>query len=378
MNLRPFALERYFARHEFSARRLLGSSDPESMSVAELLALEPGSEEGWVRLRLGYTESRGDPGLREEIAGLFETISPGQVLVFSGAEEPIFAFMNAVFEPGDHVIVHFPSYQSHYAVAESLGLRVSRWRGDPASGWAPDPSALERLIEPGTRAILTCSPHNPTGYLFDRTAWDAIIAVVRRHGLILFSDEVYRGTEHDPADRLPAACDLYEKGVSLNGMSKSYGLAGLRLGWIATRDRALLDRMAAFKDYLTICNSAPSEYLGRIAVRHSEALFERTRRRLVSNRDLLAAFFERRKPLFRWTKPRAGTTVFPEFLGGPALAFCDRLVEETGIMLVPGVLFDVSDGEFIRFGYGRADCAEALAGLDAYLQNASGCSPEKR
>jgi aspartate/methionine/tyrosine aminotransferase len=376
--IRPFALERYFTRHEFSARFLLGSSDPESMPVSELLALEPGSEEGLSRLRLGYTESRGDPGLRRGIAGLYETISPEQVLVFSGAEEPIFAFMNVVLKRGDHLIVHSPAYQSHHAVAESLGVRVSRWQGKPEAGWAPDPAALEALIGPDTRAVLASAPHNPTGHLFGREVWDGIVAAARRHGLVLFSDEVYRGTEHDPADRLPAACDIYEKGVSLNGLSKSQGLAGLRLGWIATRDRALLDRLAAFKDYLTICNSAPSEFLGCIAVRHSAALFERTRRRLVANREILAAFFERQAGRFRWLKPRAGTTVFPEFLGGPALDFCDRLVAETGIMLVPGVLFDGAGAEFIRFGYGRADFPEALAGLEAYLESGRAGSPDKR
>ena len=376
--IRPFELERYFARHEFSARRLLGSSDPESLSVAELLALEPGSEEGLSRLRLGYTESPGDPGLRREIAGLYQSISPEEVLVFSGAEEPIYVFMNAALSRGDHLIVYFPSYQSHHSVAESIGLTVARWRGDPAAGWAPDLAALNRLIEPGTRAILTCAPHNPTGYLFDPGAWKEIAAVARRHGLILFSDEVYRGTEHDPADRLPAACDLYEKGVSLGGLSKSHGLAGLRLGWIATRDRALLGRMAQFKDYLSLCNSAPSEYLGRIAVGQSEALFERTRRRLIAHKELLGAFFERQANRFRWTRPRAGPTVFPEFLDGPALAFCDRLVEETGIMLVPGSLFDVTDGEYIRFGYGRADCPEALDGLEKYLEAAPRKLMEKR
>ncbi len=366
MSLRPFALERYFARHEFSAKYLLGSSDPESLSVAQLLALEPGSEDGLSRLRLGYTESAGDASLRREIAGLYESLGPDQVLVFSGAEEPIFVFMNTALERGDHLVVHFPTYQSHYAVAESLGLQVSRWCGDPAGGWAPDPAELPRLLRPNTRAILVSSPHNPTGYHFGRGAWNDIIAVARRHGLILFSDEVYRGTEHDPGDRLPAVCDLYENGVSLNGLSKSYGLAGLRLGWIAARNPAMLARLAEFKDYLSICNSAPSEYLGRIAVRHSEALFERTRRRLVGNLGLLETFFLRQERLFRWIRPRAGTTTFPEFRDGSALEFCDRLVEETGIMLVPGGLFDV-DGEFLRFGYGRADFPEALAKLEEHL-----------
>jgi aspartate/methionine/tyrosine aminotransferase len=367
MTVRPFALERYFARHEFSARRLLGSSDPESLSVADLLALVPGAAEGLNRLGLGYTESRGDPRLRREIARLYETVSPDDVLVFSGAEEPIYAFMNVVLRAGDHLVVHFPAYQSHHAVAESLGARVSRWSGDPESGWAPDPAALETLLRPDTRALLVSSPHNPTGYLFDRPSWEHVVEAARSRGIFLFSDEVYRGTEHDPRRRLPSACDLYEKGVSLNGLSKSYGLAGLRLGWIATRDRPLLDRLAAFKDYLTICNSAPSEYLGAIAVGHTEALFERTRRRLAWHAQKLSEFYVRRADLFRGSAPRAGTTAFPEFLGRSALEFCDRLVAETGIMLVPGTLFDVTGREFVRIGYGRADFMEALAELEEYL-----------
>lgn len=366
MTLRPFALERYFARHEFSARYMLGSSDPEAMDVGELLALEPGAEEGLRRTWLGYTESPGDPGLREEIARLYAGIQADQVLVFSGAEEPIFAFVHALLEPGDHLIVHFPSYQSHHAIAEARGIRISRWCGNPARGWAPDLDELERLVRPETKAMLVCTPHNPTGYLFDETAWRGLAAFARKHGLILLADEVYRGTEHAPARRLPAMADLYEHGVSLNGLSKSYGLAGLRLGWIATRDPGIHDRLAAFKDYLTICNSAPSEYLGCIAVRHTEALLDRTRGRLVANLEALEAFFHRHPALFRWDPPVAGTTTFPAFLGGDALAFCERLVEATGILLVPSAFFDLED-PYLRFGYGRANLREVLARLEEHL-----------
>lgn len=366
MNLRPFALERYFARHEFSARHLLGSSDPEAMAVWELLALEPGATEGLLQTWLGYTESLGDPGLRQEIARLYDGVGSDQVLVFTGAEEPIYAFMQVALEPGDHLVVHFPAYQSHHAVAEARGIRISHWQGDPEAGWAPDPEALRQLIRPDTKAILVCTPHNPTGHHFDPGTWSEIVAIARHHGIRLFADEVYRGTEHDPSERLQSMADLYERGVSLNCLSKNCGLAGLRLGWIATRDRELLERLAAFKDYLTICNSAPSEYLGRLAVRHMETLLARTRTRLLRNVDLLEAFFRRHPDLFRWQRPRAGTTTFPAFLGGPALDFCDRLVADTGIMLVPGAFFEVA-GEFLRFGYGRESFPDVIKRLDRHL-----------
>lgn len=366
MQIRPFALERYFARHEFSARYLLGSSDPEAMSVADLLAMEPGSEEGLRGLWLGYAESLGDPGLRREIAGLYEAVSPEQILVFTGAEEPIFAFMHAVLNPGDHMVVQVPTYQSHYSVAESRGIGISRWAGNPERNWAPDVGALEGLIREETRAIVICTPHNPTGYQFERGEWQRVIEIARRHGLWLFCDEVYRGTEHEPASRLPNMADHYEKGVSLNCLSKNCGLAGLRIGWIATRDRRVYESLAAFKDYLTICNSAPSEYLAAIAVRNMESIFARQRTRLLSNLDLLEGFFGRHAELFAWQRPCAGTTTFPRFLGGSALEFCDRLVAESGVMLIPGTFFDMQ-GEFMRFGYGRASFADALARLEARL-----------
>ena len=366
MAIRQFELERYFARHEFSAKYLLGSSDPEAMSVEALLAFEPGSESGLKKLWLGYTESLGDPALRRDIAALYESVTPEQVLVFTGAEEPIFAFMHAVLEPEDHIVVHFPGYQSHYSVAESRGIEVSHWHGDPAHNWAPDLSELPKQIKHNTKAILICTPHNPSGYLFDRASWQQVIEIARQRGLYLFCDEVYRGSEHDPAYRLPHLADHYEKGVSLNCLSKNCGLAGLRIGWIATRDQHVYNRLAAFKDYLTICNCAPGEYLAGIAVRNIDRIFDEQRVRLVRNLDLLEDFFRRYENLFSWQRPHAGTVTFPGYLGGSALEFCDRLVAESGIMLIPGPFFDMP-GEYLRFGYGRASFAEALGRLAEYL-----------
>jgi len=366
MQIRPFELERYFARHEFSAKYLLGSSDPEAMSIADLLAFEPGSEEALKQVWLGYTESLGDPALRRDIAALYESVTPEQILLFTGAEEPIFAFMHAVFQPGDHFVVHFPGYQSHYSVAESRGIEVSYWHGDPVHNWAPDPAELPKLIKHNTRAILICTPHNPTGYLFERESWNRVIEIARQRGLYLFCDEVYRGSEHNVADRLPQMADHYEKGISLNCLSKNCGLAGLRTGWIATKDRQVYDQLATFKDYLTICNCAPGEYLAGIAVRNIDRIFEMQRQRLVRHLELLAAFFTRHETRFSWQRPRAGTVTFPGWLGGSALELCDRLVAEAGIMLIPGTFFDMP-GEYLRFGYGRANFAEVLERFENWL-----------
>jgi aspartate/methionine/tyrosine aminotransferase len=356
---RPFALERYFARHEFTARYLLCASDPEAISIDQLLALEPGARERLCDVWLGYTESRGNPELRAEIASLYEQIDADDVLVHSGAQEPIFTFSNVALAPGDQAIVQFPAYQSHYAIGEAVGAGIVRWHGDLSNHGAPDPDDLARAITPSTRAIFITTPNNPTGYVFDRERLDATIALARKHGLLLFSDEVYRGSERDPADRLPAVCDLYERGISLGAMAKTYGLAGLRIGWIATRDPLIYQQMAAFKDYLTICNSAPSEFLATLALRHGEALQERSRAIARTNLALLDAFFARHAERWFWQRPRAGTTAFPRYLAGSTERLCADLVERSGVLLLPSVTYDAGD-EHVRIGYARTNLPEAL------------------
>ncbi len=369
MSLRPFALERFFARYEFTARYLLCASDPETLSLRELLELEPGSAERLADLRLGYTDSRGGEELRLAIGSLYENGDPERILVHSGAEEAIFTFMHAALRAGDHVVVQFPCYQSHYSIAQSLGAEVSRWHCDLAREGAPDVDELDALIRPATRAIVLTTPNNPTGYALDRAQMDAVVALARRRGLWLFSDEVYRGSERE-AERLPAASDLYERGVSLGALAKAYGLAGLRIGWIATQDRALSDAMASVKDYLTICSSAPSEFLAAVALRHGDALIERVRRIAVANLDRLDAFFARRRALFDWTRPRAGTTAFPRYLGGSSETFCTRVAAEAGVLLLPSSAFDAGDERF-RIGYGRANLREALGALEEFLDRDS-------
>src|SRR5581483_11269164 len=208
MRPEPFALERYFDRYEFSTRYLLCSSDPESLSLSEVLALEPGSADALAALRLGYTPARGTPELRSAIAALYDGVTDDEILVHGGAQEPIFSFMNVALNPGDHIICQFPAYQSQYSIAEAAGAQISRWQSDLANDGAPNPDDLERLVRPETRAIVMTSPNNPTGYVFDAERFDAVVAFARKYGLWLFSDEAYRGTERNPRQRHAAACDV--------------------------------------------------------------------------------------------------------------------------------------------------------------------------
>lgn len=370
MKIEPFALERFFSGHEFRARHLLCASDCETLSVVELLAMEPGAEEAFAALRLGYTETAGDPALRREIASLYKGITAEDVLVFAGAEEGIFLFMNAVLSCGDHLIVHSPCYQSLASVAEAAGCRVTRWEAQAENGWALDPGDLPALAGPATRTVVVNFPHNPTGYLPERERFAAIVDFARDRGLVLFSDEVYRFLEYDAAGRLPAACEIYEKGVSLGVMSKSFGLAGLRLGWVVCRDRGILRAMAALKDYTTICAAAPSEFLAAVALRRREAILARNLEILRGNLALLDAFFARHEGLFFWRRPRAGPVALPALRSGAADDFCARLLAETGVLLAPGRLFAAAPGCF-RIGFGRADFAAGLERVRRYLEKCS-------
>jgi aspartate/methionine/tyrosine aminotransferase len=366
MKLSTFKLERYFARYEFSAKYVLCGSDCESMPISDLLALEPGAEERFHSHWLGYTESEGSPALRRAICGIYETIEPEHVLVHSGAEEAIFLFMHAVLEAGDHVIVHWPCYQSLAEVARSIGCQVTRWTAHEENDWTLDMDELTHHIRPNTKAIVINTPHNPTGYLMARETLCEISRMAQSHGLILFCDEVYRESEYSPDDRLPAACDLGEHAVSLGVMSKTYGLAGLRIGWIATHNTGIRARMAALKDYTTICSSAPSEFLAELVLRHGQTLVARNVGIITRNLAILDEFFGRHAGRFAWKRPGAGPIAFPRLLNGDVEAFCAELVGTAGVLLLPGAVYDDHENHF-RIGFGRANLPEAVAQMEEYL-----------
>ena len=368
MELEPFHLERFFAQHEFSARHLLCCSDCESLAVGDLLAREPDGAETLNNLWLGYTETSGDPALRAEIADLYAGIDPDQVLVHAGAEEAIFNFMQVTLSAGDHVVVHWPGYQSLAAVARGLGCDVTLWRTGPADHWQLDLEWLRRQLRPQTRAVIVNCPHNPTGYVMDRAALAELTALADEHGFLIFSDEVYRGLEHHARTRLPAACDLSDRALSLGVMSKTYGLAGLRIGWIATRNHQVLEKMKGFKDYTTICNSAPSEFLATLALRQRDHIVARNMEIIRTNLDYLDAFFARHRSRFVWQRPVAGPIAFPRLASDmDATDFCAKLVDRAGVLLLPGALIDEAYRSHFRIGFGRLDLPTCLQQVDDFL-----------
>ena len=366
--LPDFRLETFFSRWEFTARHHLTASDAQSMTMAELLALAGDEDrEAFEALSLGYTTTFGDPGLREAIAATYATAEADDILCFAGAEEGLYLAMQVLVGPGDHAIVVTPNYQAAETVPLAL-CDVSGVALDPARDWYLDLDAVAAAIRPNTRVISVNFPNNPTGTLPDAADMARLTALCDEHGIHLFNDEVYRGLELDPGRTLPQAADLSERGLSLNVTSKSLGLPGLRIGWIACRDRELIGRLERAKHYTTICNAAPSEVLARIALKAREPILARNRGIIAANLPHFDAFFAERPDLFQWRAPDGGCVAFPRYLGDDGVeAFCTELIEEAGVLLLPAGIYrsalTATPEDRFRIGVGRRD---PEPGLDAF------------
>lgn len=365
MKIAPFKLERAFAEYEFKARYLLSPSDCESLSLTELLAMaDEDSRDLWDSLSLGYTESQGHPRLLEAISRFYKRINPDKILI-AAPEEAIFIILNTLLNPGDQVIVLFPAYQSLYAIPEAIGCEVLRWQIQAElDGWHLDLNWLEDHLSSHTRLLVLNFPHNPTGYLPDHAEFNAIISMARRHGVVVLSDEMYRGLEYNPEQRLPAMADHYEMGISLSGLSKTYALPGLRLGWLATKNQEWVKDWLALKDYTTICLSAPSEILGLIGIQNAETIANRNLEIVQTNLRTVHAFSERHSSSLSWLEPRAGSVAFPRWIGtGTVNDLCQAAIDRYGVMIVSGSIFDYP-GDHFRIGLGRKNLKEAFSKIE--------------
>ncbi len=371
--LPDFKLETYFSKWEFSARYHMTASDAQSMTMAELLDMAtPEQRQAHENLWLGYTETFGGPELRDTIAGLYKAMQRADILCFAGAEEGIYIAMHALLEKDDHAIVVTPNYQSSETIPLSI-CDVSAVALDPEDGWSLDIDAVGAAIRPNTKLISINFPHNPTGKVLEKERFEALVALCRHHGIWLFSDEVYRGLAAEDRATLPAVADIYERGLSLGVMSKAYGLPGLRIGWIACRDHAVLSKMERMKHYLSICNSGPSESLARIALLNADRILERNNSLIASNLVKLTSFFAEFEHVFDWYTPDGGCVAYPRYKGADGIEnFARELVEQAGVLLLPASLYrsDLSPtpADRFRIGFGRANIDEGISAMRSYLR----------
>ena len=366
--IKPFKSERFYTDHQSLAEYSLSSSDCESLTVADLLCLNSQYITDFCNLKLGYNDTRGTSNLRRVIAALYKDIDEENIIVHCGGQEAIYLFLQSFLSPGDHIIVQTPCYQSYLTIPLSMGCSVTEWEMTLDREWKVDIAGLNELINPTTKLICINSPHNPTGYHFTQEELDEIIEIARINHIAIFSDEVFRFLEFDEQHRLRSVAEQYENGFSLGAISKSFGLAGLRIGWISTRRTDIIRRLTVLKEFTTICNNSVSELLARIALKNRTTLLKQNLQLVRRNIAVAEQFFCDNKSLFEFSKPKAGPVSFVKILhSNKSEAFVRQLLSSKKVLLLQGELFN--NPGFFRIGFGKINFLEAFGRFREFVDD---------
>ena len=367
-----FALGSFLARWSGAVVYDLSASESATLKLSALLAMaQPDDEARWRGLDLDYPHPRGASWLRAEIATRYRGLDPDHIVCCAGAQEGLACVARAILDPGDHAIVVLPIYQPSERAVTSICAATGIALQDRGT-WRLDIDSLAASVRPDTRLVLINFPNSPTGAQIDPDTLAALVALCRRHGLWLVNDEVYRLTAVDPSAGPPPIAEIYERGISINSLSKGHGLAGLRVGWIACQDRALLAKVLLAKSGLSSCLAAPNEVLAHIALRAEARIVARNRSIAEANLGLLQACLNRHSQVFEPARPNNLAFFAPRVLLAPdAGDFATHLVAAAGVLVLPWTLWRSPLAEVpadrLRIGLGGADMGHALAALDDYL-----------
>ncbi len=365
----PFELERWQSTWENRVRFNLSESGVHPLTIQELLGLAGASAMPLLEVRLGYSQSNGTDLLRERIAALYPGASADQVLVTTGSSEANFVTCWRLIEPGDKVAVMMPNYQQTWGLGQNFGAQVRPFQLHEKEGWEPYAEEIRTAIAPGTKLVVVTNPHNPTGHILSDAARKVILERAKEVGAWLLADEVYQGAERD-GRTTPSFWGSYDKTIIVNGLSKAYGLPGLRIGWIVAPP-ALTQEAWARHDYTTIGPSGASDHLAAVALdpRVRDKLIDRTRRILTANYPVLEAWLKTFGDTFTWHPPQAGAICWVRYrqaIPGPEIV--EKIRAQHGVLLVPGDHFGMPG--FLRFGYGDdlKHLQEALAETERGLR----------
>jgi aspartate/methionine/tyrosine aminotransferase len=344
MWFRRMPLEDWFDAYQYQIEYDVGESAIKYLRFGELNV-----DLDTLPLRYGYHLGR--PELRQLIAMQYDGLGADQVMVTNGASEANFIVVAALVKPGDHVIVEHPNYPSLYEVPRSLGCEVSLFRLNRSSQFQPDLSELESLITPQTKLISLTHPNNPTGSMISEDALRDAIAMAELHNVYLLFDETYR--ELTFGEPLPGAASLSPQVISISSMSKSYGLPGIRIGWLASRSRGILDSALEIREQVTITNGAINEAIALTALQRKDEFIQRARQHSAANLAVVRSWIAGRDDLV-WVPPQAGVVALPwivsEAVAEPE-AIYQRLVDHYRTFVIPGRCFEL-DNHFFRLGYG--------------------------
>jgi aspartate/methionine/tyrosine aminotransferase len=362
-----FKMERMQSTWENVVDYNLSESGVHPLTLKEMLT--PAEIEALREVELGYTQTNGTMGLRENIARLYPGISVDQILATAGSSEANFLLIWSLIEPGDEVLFELPNYMQMAGLLKAFGARVKPFRLHESLGWQPDLDEMRRLVTPRTKLIVLTNPNNPTGAVLDPEVMTGIVDLAAGAGAWILADEVYQGAELSGVTT-PSFWGRWEKTMVVNGLSKAYGLPGLRLGWIVGPDE-VIQRTWPYHDYTTISPSALSDRLASIALATGtrERIIGRTRAILNANFPVLRKWLDDRGGLFTFHPPKAGAICFARYgFKANSTEFVERLIREKSVLLVPGDQFE-TDGYF-RFGYGseKGYLLRALGLIDEVLK----------
>ncbi len=369
VSFQPQTAQQFFERPEVeNAKVNLSASAVEPISLGDLLKFSPLAEKSFRAAELDYTPRHGSPALLESIANLYATLKAKNIIVTSGVDDALGMLSLALLNSGDRVVVLTPTYPPHLQLPVRFGAQVIPWRATEDNGWSPDLDDLRKLVTLPTRMVIAGFPQNPTGFMPSKAYAAEMVEIVTSSGALLISDEIYAGL---PPQANFSGSDLADKNdrvISLNGLSKTYGLPGLRVGWIASQNQAVMSEIQATRDLFNAYTPGPIDILARIALENKDKLYQRNAAIVTAGALASANFFQNHCDLFEWKAPQAGVLSFPKWLGpGGARNLSERLIKDASIALAPGECFDAGD-DHLRFSVGQSSVAAGLDQLHDYLE----------
>ncbi len=351
MSFENFAMERYQSTFEHEVLFNLSESGVEPLTLAELLEISGTSIESFLATSLEYNHSRGTPKLRERVASIYPGANAENVLVTNGGAEANYVLAWSLLSPGDELVFQTPNYMQVGSLANNFGVDVKPWPLREDRDWLPDTEELDTLVTDKTKAILVTNPNNPTGSILPESTMDAIVRAAERVGAWIIVDEIYRGAELEERETT-TFWGKSDRVLVTAGLSKAYGLPGLRLGW-AIVPEDLVEGLWAHKDYTTISMGTMSDRLAAAAL-HEDVrprIKERTRAILNTNWKVIEAWLQDRADTFKWIPPKAGAIVYARYdLPIESMALAERLRTEADCLIVPGEHFDMEP--YVRMGFG--------------------------
>ena len=373
MDIKEFGVEGWMDRHEDHCEFNLAESCVDALYLHELLTITGAGDDfllGLRELKLTYGAIEGSAELRDQIASLFATQTRDNVTVTHGAAGANALVYETLVRPGDHVVSLVPNYQQHYSIPESFGARVEfLWLRD-ANAYLPDLDRLRAMVTPATRLIVFSNPNNPTGSLMDRAMLQEIAGIARSVGAWVLADEVYRGTDGEGDGFTTSIADLYERGISTGSMSKSYSLAGLRLGWIVA-PADFLKSVTVHRHYNTISVGMLDDRLATLALQHRGAILARNREILRTNLAILDAWVNA-EPGVSYVKPKSGTITLLKYdLPIPSRDLCTQLLTQKGVLFVPGSTMEMEGHVRIGFANARRNLELGLPRVSEFLHAAA-------